>query len=129
MSVFLTTGACIASGPLVIMDNNLNDDTVHLVGRIAAHMLDHNAANKVASCSFREGGPALAIVVNKNDGAVRQESKEGGLRGVWDKSAAKLAKEAAVRRYISCYFLSALLANLSWGMSTISCGTGDQPGV
>jgi hypothetical protein len=100
MSVFLTMGACISSGPLVIVDTNLNDDTVHLVGRIAAHLLDQNSG---ASCSFREGGPALAILVNKNDGAVRQESKPGGLRAIWDKSTAALAKEAAVR---SCVHLS-----------------------
>jgi hypothetical protein len=98
MNVFLTVAACISSGPLVLIDTNLNDNTVQLVGRVAAHLLDQSSANKGASCSFRDGGPALAIVVNKNDGAVRQEAQPGGLRAIWDKSTAKLAKEAVVSR-------------------------------
>jgi hypothetical protein len=98
MSVFLTIGACMSSSPLVLVDTVLDDNTVQFVGRVAAHLLDQSSANKGASCSFREGGPALAIVVNKNDGAVRQEAQPGGLRAVWDKSTATLAKEAVVRR-------------------------------
>jgi hypothetical protein len=96
MSVFLTIGACISSGPMVLLDTVLDDNTVHLVGRIAAHLLDQKSANKGASCSFREGGPALAIVVNKNDGAVRQEAERGGLSAIWNKLATVRADDAAV---------------------------------
>jgi hypothetical protein len=102
MSVVLTMGACISSGPLVIVTTVLDDKTVQLAGRVAAHLLDQSSANKGASCSFREGGPALAIVVNKNDGAVRQEAQPGGLRAIWDKLATARADDAAVRLVYGC---------------------------
>jgi hypothetical protein len=104
LSVLLTMGACISSAPLVIVNAVLDDKTVQLAGRVAAHLLDQSSTSKPkgASCSFREGGPALAIVVNKNDGAVRQEAQPGGLRGIWDKLAAARADDAAVRLFLFC---------------------------
>jgi hypothetical protein len=71
-----------SSGPLVLIGTTLNDGTMSMASRIAAHLLDLNSTSKPkgASCSFREGVPALAIVVNQNDGAVRQEAQPGGLR-------------------------------------------------
>jgi hypothetical protein len=101
MSVLLTVGACISSGPLVLMNAFLDDKTVHLAGRIAAHLLDQSSGSQGSSCSFREGGPDLVIVVNKNDGAVRQEAQPGGLRSIWDSLTAVRVEDATVRRILT----------------------------
>jgi hypothetical protein len=109
MSVLLTIGACISSGPLVLMNAVLDDKTVHLVGRVAAHLLDQSSGTQGATCSFREGGPDLVVVVNKNDGAVRQEASPGGLQSVWDNLTAARAEDATVRWIFSHWSCTRIL--------------------
>lgn len=97
MSVFLTIAACISSGPIVLLDTELNDNTFSLVSRIAGHMLDPNAIELGSSCSFRQGGPRIMIIVNRNDGAVLQEAAPGGLQTIWDMIAAERPHENMVQ--------------------------------
>lgn len=99
MSVYLTIAACMSSGPIVLVDTDLNDNTYRLVARIAAHILDPKAQVLESSCSFRQGGPRLLIVVNRNENAVQQEEEEGGLKSIWDTVAATptLVQERMVR--------------------------------